>query len=66
MSHGDYTVWYALRITGKEMMEEVTEHLSMNGYTFDTNGKDTIFVFHEEIEYVETILNDRGASYEVL
>lgn len=65
----DFTTWYAVKLIGsnvKENMNEVTEHLSMNGYTFDTNGEDTLFIYDEEIDYVITILNDRDIEWEAL
>lgn len=65
----DFTIWYAIKLIGsnvKENMNEVTEYLSMNGYTFDTNGEDTLFIYNEEIDYVMTILNDRDIEWEAL
>lgn len=62
----EYTIWYGIRLKNKEDMDRITEYLAMNGYTYDTNGDDTIFVFHEEIKYVETILEDHGIAYEVI
>ena len=65
----NFTTWYAVKLIGsnvKENIDEVTEHLSMNGYTFDTNGEDTLFIDDEEIDYVITILNDRDIEWEAL
>lgn len=65
----NFTTWYAVKLIGsnvKENIDEVTEHLSMNGYTFDTNGEDTLFIYDEEIDYVITILNDRDIEWEAL
>lgn len=45
---------------------DLTEHLAMNGYTYETNGEDVLFVFDGELEYVKTILEDRGIEYDVL
>ncbi len=46
-------------------LSEVTEHLAMNGYTYDTNGEDSIFIYEEELSYLETILQDRNLKYEI-
>lgn len=62
----EYTVWFAVKLRDKSQMGDLTEHLSMNGYTFDTNGIDTVFIFEEEIDYVETILHDHGVEYDRL
>lgn len=56
--------WVSVKIKNKEDMPDITEHLSMNGYTFDTNGDDVLFVDTEEISYVETILEDHNVEYE--
>ena len=47
------TLFYAVRIKNREM-SEITEYLAMNGYTYDTNGENVLFVCAEEIEYVLT------------
>lgn len=45
---------------------ELENHLSMNGYHFTIDRKKgLLFIFIEELSYVETILNDRNISYEV-
>lgn len=42
-------------------LEELDNHLTMNGYDFGIDMKrGLLFVPFEEIEYVETILQDRG------
>ena len=61
-----YTIWYAVRLKDKSQMGDLTEHLAMNGYTFDTNGEDTLFIFEEEIDYVETIMSDHEIEFERL
>lgn len=60
------TVFYGLQLKHPTDMSDLTEHLAMNGYTFDTNGEDIIFVYDEEIDYVETILDDWEIKYEVI
>ena len=65
----DFTTWYAVKLIGSNVkgnMDEVIEHLSMNGYTFDTNGEDVLFIYDEEIDYVITILDDRNIEWEAL
>ena len=62
----DYTIWYAVKLQDKRDMDDLTQHLAMNGYTFDTNCDDTLFIFHEEIDYVETIMRDHGMKFERL
>lgn len=66
----EYTTFYGLKLnnvkSGTEDWSELTEHLAMNGYTYDTNGEDTLFVYDEEVSYVETILKDREINFERL
>ena len=62
----EYTHWVGVRLLNKKAMSSLTEHLAMNGYTFDTNGEDTIFIYDDEFDYLLTILDDRNLKYEVL
>ena len=64
----DYTTWYALKLyCNKETMSEITEHLAMNGYTFDTNCENVLFVYSEEVDYVMQILREHGCpDFEVM
>jgi len=42
-------------------LEELESHLSMNGYNFGIDKRrNLLFVSIDEVEYVETILNDRN------
>lgn len=42
-------------------LEELEKHLSMNGYNFGIDkNRNLLFVFIDEFDYVETILNDRN------
>lgn len=42
-------------------LEELESHLSMNGYNFGLDKRrNLLFVSAEEIDYVDTILNDRN------
>ena len=63
----EFTIWYGLKLnTDEDKMGDFCEHLAMNGYTYDTNGDDVLFVYHEEIEYVVTILNDLDIEFEII
>ncbi len=47
-------------------LEELENHLSMNGYNFGIDkSKNRLFVYIDEIDYVETILKDRNIIYGV-
>lgn len=47
-------------------LEELESHLSMNGYEFGIDKiRKLLFVFIDEIDYVETILIDRNIDYDV-
>ena len=48
--------------TTKEKMNELQNHLSINGYDFSTSGM-SISVYEEEMDYVETIMDDRNINY---
>ena len=45
-----------------EQMEELNNHLDMNGYDFSMNGMELI-VHADEGDYVETIMADRNIDY---
>ena len=45
-------------------IDEVVEHLDMNGYCFERIGQN-LYVYSEETDYVETILVDHQCEYEV-
>ena len=41
-------------------LEDLEKHLSMNGYNFGIDkSRNLLFVFVDEFDYVEMILNDR-------
>lgn len=46
----------------KEQMKKLENHLSMNGYDFVISGN-TLSVYEEEVDYVETIMDDRNIDY---
>lgn len=46
-------------------LEELENHLSMNGYNFGIDKKrNLLFVFIDEFDYVEKILADRNIIYD--
>ena len=48
-------------------LEELENHLSMNGYNFGIDKKrNLLFVFIDEFDYVEEILADRNIIYSAL
>lgn len=45
--------------------DELIKHLDMNGYRFGFDSRsNALFVWDEEADYVETILEDRSIFYE--
>ena len=67
MPRYERTVWYCLKLFNIRDMDEMYEHLTMNGYIFEVNNEhDVLFVIEDQIQYVETILNDKGISYEIV
>jgi hypothetical protein len=62
----EYKKYGMILLHGNADLEELENHLSLNGYDFgiDKNRK-LLFVFIDELAYVETILEDRGISYKV-
>ena len=70
MSEEDKLVYAAIDIesTDYEKIEELSNHLEMNGYRGNVYGnilrnEYTLFIDPEEYDYVLTILNDRGLEY---
>lgn len=62
-----FTIWYGLKLNcDKESFDDISEYLAMNGYTFDTNCKDTLFIYHEEIDYVITIIEDFNIDFDII
>lgn len=48
-------------------IEELENHLYMNGYDFGIDKKrNLLFVNFEEVDYVETILEDRDIEFKTL
>lgn len=60
------TIFLAYKLESEDACMEITEHLAMNGYTFDTNCEKTIFIWEEEACYLETILDEHNIKYDVL
>lgn len=61
------TTFYKVKLLNesKSELSEVCEHLAMNGYTYDSNCEDSIFIYEDEFSYLKTILEDRNLKYEV-
>ena len=61
------TTFYKVKLLNgfQAELSEVCEHLAMNGYTYDSNCEDSIFIYEDELSYLKTILEDRNLKYEV-
>ena len=61
------TTFYKVKLLNgfQAELSEVCEHLAMNGYTYDSNCEDSIFIYEDELSYLKTILDDRNLKYEV-
>ena len=63
----EFVEYVRIDINGKADLKELENHLSMNGYDFGIDKtRRVLFVFIEEVEYVETILEDREIDFEVV
>lgn len=62
----EFVEYVNIIIDGNADVEELENHLSMNGYDFGIDKKrNLLFVNMEEVDYVETILEDRDIDFEV-
>lgn len=62
----EFVEYVNIIIDGNADVEELEKHLSMNGYDFGIDKKrNLLFVNMEEVDYVETILEDRDIDFEV-
>ena len=62
----EFIEYVCIVIHGCADMEELENHLSMNGYNFGIDkNRNRLFVHIDEIDYVETILEDREIVYSV-
>lgn len=62
----DFVEYALISLSNSTDMEELDNHLSMNGYDFGIDKKrNLLFVAGDEIDYVETILKDRNIYYQV-
>ena len=60
----EFLEYVCITFNGGTDLNEVENHLSMNGYSFGLDkSRNLLFVFIEEIDYVETILKDRNITY---
>lgn len=55
--------YYAKITIIKGNMSRLVDHLEMNRYTFDRIGQ-SIYVLEDEVDYVETILQDWKYDYD--
>lgn len=55
-------------LVAEEQIDELKNHLSMNGYDFSVSEEDgvEIAVHEEEMDYVETIMDDRDIDYRIV
>lgn len=57
----EFHVYVCLLLPENTNLEELENHLSMNGYDFGIDkNKNFLFVFADELAYVATILSDRN------
>lgn len=57
----EFHVYVCLLLPENTNLEELENHLSMNGYDFGIDkNKNLLFVFVDELAYVATILSDRN------
>ena len=62
----DYIEYGCIFVSAEADIEELENHLSMNGYNFGMDKKrNLLFVYVEEIDYVESILLDRDIDYTI-
>lgn len=54
-------MYYKLTVI-KGDIDELCNHLDMNGYSFERINQN-LYVYEEEIDYVATICKDHGISY---
>lgn len=60
----EFIEYVSILYHGETDIEELNNHLSMNGYDFGIDTKrNLLFVNIEEVDYVETILEDRNILY---
>lgn len=62
----EYIPYIMYRLAKGNDTDELTHHLSMNGYRFGFDPKsNALFIYEDETEYVETIMHDRKIKYEM-
>ena len=60
----DFIEYVCIILDANTDFDELENHLSMNGYYFGIDKKrNLLFVYIEEVAYVETILEDRNITY---
>jgi hypothetical protein len=62
----DFVEYVRIDINPGTDLTELEEHMSMNGYHFGIDkNRHLLFVYLDELDYVETILEDRYVVYDV-
>lgn len=62
----EFVEYVCIIIEGNADINELENHLYMNGYNFGIDrNRSLLFVYVEEIDYVETILKDRDITYDI-
>lgn len=60
----DFIEYVCIILDANTDFDELDNHLSMNGYYFGIDKKrNLLFVYIEDVAYVETILDDRNIDY---
>ncbi len=63
----EFVEYVSIAMSANADINELDNHLSMNGYDFGIDRKrNLLFVNMEEVDYVETILEDRDIEYETI
>lgn len=62
----EFVEYVCVMLYSNTNFDELEEHLFRNGYDYGIDrNRYRLFVFTEELSYVETILEDRNIGYEV-
>lgn len=60
----DFVEYALIHLSNSTDVEELENHLYVNGYDFGIDKRrNLLFVFFDEVDYVETILKDRDINY---
>lgn len=62
----DFVEYVCIILLDSTYLEDLENHLSMNGYHFGIDkSRNLLFVDVDEVDYVETILENRNINYGV-